>query len=88
MSSQPAGFRCFSILLAAQSDPASCLSAPSATRGASPSFASYMVHEPNPIAGDAQHLPAFYYAVWFMLILAGGVFVFFLPYTVLWWLRT
>ena len=56
--------------------------------GATPSFASYMVHEPNPIASETRStFPAFYYAVWFMLILAGGVFVFFLPYTVLWWLR-
>jgi hypothetical protein len=47
-----------------------------------------MVHEPNPIASDAQgRFPLLYYAVWFMLILAGGVFVIFLPYTVFWWVR-
>ena len=56
--------------------------------GATPSFASYMVHEPNPIASEARGtFPLLYYAVWFMLILAGGVFVIFLPYTVLWWIR-
>ena len=56
--------------------------------GATPSFASYMVHEPNPIASEARDgFPLLYYAVWFMLILAGGVFVIFLPYTALWWLR-
>jgi hypothetical protein len=56
--------------------------------GATPSFASYMVHEPNPIASATRStFPLFYYAVWFMLILAVGVFVFFLPYTALWWMR-
>ncbi len=56
--------------------------------GSTPSFASYMVHEPNPIASETrQSFPLFYYAVWAMLILAVGVFVFFLPYTILWWLR-
>lgn len=56
--------------------------------GATPSFASYMVHEPNPISSEAREtFPLLYYAVWVMLILAVGVFVFFLPYTVLWWLR-
>ncbi len=56
--------------------------------GASPSFASYMVHEPNPVASEARSgFPLLYYAVWFMLILAVGVFVVFLPYTGLWWIR-
>ena len=56
--------------------------------GATPSFASYMVHEPNPIASNARDgFPLLYYGVWAMLLLAGGVFVFFLPYTGLWWIR-
>ena len=56
--------------------------------GATPSFASYMVHEPNPISSEAREtFPLLYYAVWVMLILAVGVFVVFLPYTVLWWIR-
>jgi hypothetical protein len=56
--------------------------------GATPSFASYMVHEPNPITSEARDtFPLLYYAVWIMLILAVGVFVVFLPYTVLWWIR-
>lgn len=56
--------------------------------GATPSFASYMVHEPNPISSEARGtFPLLYYAVWIMLILAVGVFVFFLPYTALWWIR-
>lgn len=56
--------------------------------GATPSFASYMVHEPNPVTSEARKsFPLLYYSVWIMLILAVGVFVFFLPYTVLWWIR-
>ncbi|PLY13917.1 MAG: hypothetical protein C0631_12610 [Sedimenticola sp.] len=56
--------------------------------GATPSFASYMVHEPNPIAPEARTtFPLLYYSIWFMLILAVGVFLFFLPYTAFWWLR-
>ena len=56
--------------------------------GATPSFASYVVHEPNPIAWETRaSFPLLFYGVWFMLILAVGVFVFFLPYTVLWWIR-
>lgn len=56
--------------------------------GATPSFASYMVHEPNPIAPEARDsFPLLYYAVWIMLILAVGVFVIFLPYTAFWWVR-
>ena len=56
--------------------------------GATPSFASYMVHEPNPLSSDGkERFPLLYYAVWFMVILAGGVFVIFLPYTMLWWIR-
>ncbi len=56
--------------------------------GASPSFASYVVHEPNPlVAGSRDEFPLFFYAVWFMLILAGGVFAIFIPYTALWGVR-
>lgn len=56
--------------------------------GATPSFASYMVHEPNPVSLEAREsFPLLFYAVWFMLILAGGVFAIFLPYTVFWWVR-
>lgn len=56
--------------------------------GATPSFASYMVHEPSPITAEARtSFPLLYYAVWIMLILAVSVFAFFLPYTMLWWIR-
>jgi hypothetical protein len=47
-----------------------------------------MVHEPNPLASESREsFPLLYYGIWFMLILAGGVFVIFLPYTALWWIR-
>jgi len=56
--------------------------------GATPSFASYMVHEPNPLSSATrQDFPALYYATWFMVIVAGGVFIVFIPYVVLWVLR-
>lgn len=56
--------------------------------GASASFATYVIHEPPPLAAaTAQEFPLFYYAVWFMVILAGGVFVVFIPYVTLWGLR-
>lgn len=56
--------------------------------GATPSFASYVVHEPNPLdTASLEKFPLFFYAVWFMLILAGGIFAIFIPYVVLWGLR-
>lgn len=56
--------------------------------GATPSFASYVVHEPNPLAAATRaDFPALFYATWFMVILAGGVFIFFIPYVALWGLR-
>ncbi len=56
--------------------------------GASPSFATYVIHEPPPLtASTAQEFPLLYYAVWFMAILAVGVFALFIPYVILWGLR-
>lgn len=56
--------------------------------GASASFASYVIHEPLPLAGSTEEeFPLFYYATWFMVILAGGVFVVFIPFVTLWGLR-
>jgi hypothetical protein len=53
--------------------------------GASPSFASYVVHEPDPLAGPTRGgFPALFYATWLMAIIAGGVFLVFIPYVVLW----
>lgn len=56
--------------------------------GATPSFAAYVVHEPNPLLSQARdEFPGLYYVVWFMMILAVGVFVVFIPYVILWWFR-
>jgi len=56
--------------------------------GATPSFASYVVHEPNPFsAATREEFPLLFYAAWFMAILAGGVFALFLPFTALWCMR-
>jgi len=56
--------------------------------GSTPSFAGYMVHEPSVISVEArEQFPLLYYGVWFMIILAGGVFAFFIPFTILWLLR-
>ena len=56
--------------------------------GSTASFATYVVHEPRPLVGStADSFPLFYYAVWFMVILAVGVFAVFLPYVTLWGVR-
>ena len=56
--------------------------------GATANFAAYVVHEPAPLAeGTAESFPALYYVSWVMVVLAGGVFVFFIPYVLLWGLR-
>lgn len=56
--------------------------------GASASFATYVVHEPSPLASATKkEFPLFYYGVWFMVILAVGVFAIFIPYVILWGLR-
>ncbi len=57
-------------------------------QGASANFATYVVHEPNPLATEtAERFPALYYGVWVMVILAGGVFLFFIPYIGAWGVR-
>lgn len=56
--------------------------------GSSASFATYVIHEPPPLAASTREsFPLFYYGTWFMLILAVGVFAIFIPYVVLWGLR-
>jgi len=57
-------------------------------QGATANFSTYVVHEPLPWASEtAKEFPAFYYAFWIMIILAGGVFIFFIPYVTLWGIR-
>ena len=56
--------------------------------GASASFASYVVHEPNPSqVSTLKTFPVLFYAFWAMIAIAIGTFVVFLPHTVLWGLR-
>ena len=52
--------------------------------GATPSFATYVVHQPDPGSAAAQReFPVLYYAYWFMLALLVGTLAFFLPHTFL-----
>ena len=56
--------------------------------GASASYASYIVHEPNPsLASTKVTFPALFYVFWIMIGLAVGTFVIFLPHDVLWGIR-
>lgn len=56
--------------------------------GASASFATYLVHEPNPAsAGALVTFPALAWAFWIMIGIAVATFALFLPHTALWWLR-
>lgn len=56
--------------------------------GASPSFAAYVIHETSPIARDTRRsFPLLFYAVWVMLAIAMGTFLFCLSHAFLWGLR-
>lgn len=56
--------------------------------GASASFASYVVHAPNPsLAETKKTFPVLFYAFWIMIAIAAGTFAVFLPHTVLWGIR-
>jgi hypothetical protein len=56
--------------------------------GANVSFASYVVHEPNPaLASTRKTFPLLFYVFWAMVALAGGTFLIFLPHTVAWGIR-
>ena len=57
-------------------------------KGSSPSFATYVVHEPSPSAMSTQrNFPVLFYVFWFMVAIAVGTFAAFLPHTILWGLR-
>jgi len=57
-------------------------------KGSSASFATYVVHEPNPIAmGTQESFPALFYVFWLMVAIAAGTFLVFLPHTFMWGLR-
>jgi hypothetical protein len=56
--------------------------------GASASYASYVVHAPNPsLAGTLESFPVLFYAFWIMIVIAVGTFALFLPHTILWGIR-
>lgn len=56
--------------------------------GSSASFASYVIHPPNPARMSAmQSFPVLFYVFWFMIALAGGTLLVFLPHTLLWGIR-
>jgi hypothetical protein len=56
--------------------------------GASASFATYVVHAPNPAMKTTQkRFPLQFFVFWSMIALAGGTFVVFLPHTAMWGIR-
>jgi hypothetical protein len=56
--------------------------------GASASYASYVVHGPNPsLAGTLKTFPVLFYAFWIMIVIAVGTFALFLPHTIFWGIR-
>ncbi len=56
--------------------------------GASASYASYIIHAPNPAMLSTKEIfPVLFYVFWFMVALAVGTFAVFLPHTALWGLR-
>ena len=56
--------------------------------GATASYASYIVHEPNPsMASTKVTFPALFYVFWIMIGLAVGTFAIFLPHDVMWGIR-
>lgn len=57
-------------------------------QGASPSFASYAVHQPEPSALETRTtFPVLFYSYWFMVLLLVGVFAIFIPHSLAWWVR-
>jgi len=56
--------------------------------GANASFASYVVHSPNPASlSTRRDFPILFYAFWIMIGLSASIFLVFLPHTLLWSLR-
>jgi len=57
-------------------------------QGAGASFASYVIHAPNPsMASTKNTFPVLFYAFWVMVGIAVMTFVVFLPHTALWGIR-
>lgn len=56
--------------------------------GANNSFATYVIHSPNPAqAGTRESFPILFYAFWMIVAVAVGTFALFLPHTLLWGYR-
>ena len=56
--------------------------------GANNSYATFVVHAPNPaIAATQESFPMLFYAYWVLVAVAGGTFAVFLPHIFLWGLR-
>ena len=54
----------------------------------SASFASYVVHPPNPaLIGTMKTFPVLFYAFWIMIAITAGTFIIFLPHMVAWGIR-
>ncbi|RLB25198.1 MAG: hypothetical protein DRG71_04355 [Deltaproteobacteria bacterium] len=57
-------------------------------KGASASFASYLVHPPNPfLSTTRKNFPLLFYSFWTMIVIAGVTFLIFLPHAFLWGVR-
>lgn len=57
-------------------------------QGANVSFASYVIHEPFPANLETlKEFPVLFVAFWFMVAIAAGTFLVFLPHTALWGIR-
>lgn len=55
---------------------------------ANAAFASYVIHEPPPFAKEtATTFPEMFFVTWMLLVIAVATFAFFLPHTVLWFIR-
>lgn len=56
--------------------------------GSSASFASYVIHSPNPAdMGTRETFPLLFYVFWGMVTLTAGTFLFALPHAALWGVR-
>ena len=56
--------------------------------GANNSYATYVVHAPNPAAAATRDsFPMLFYAFWLMVAVAAGTFAVFLPHTFMWGYR-
>jgi hypothetical protein len=56
--------------------------------GANASYATYVVHEPNPASMDTRKtFPMLFYVFWMMVAIAVGTFLVFLPHAAIWGIR-